>query len=136
MSHSCVAETLQRKSHSFIPFLGISRPQSQFPHSCVYEQFIYSQDWSTYFLQQIDCCRENPFLGIFVSNFRYWFFAGKDTGIEPEPVQTMTMKTKYIFKIILRKQIGDCGGSAYVCKVVHKYIYRNTYYYIMAPVEF
>jgi hypothetical protein len=31
-------------------FLGIARPQSQFPHSCVYEQFIYSQDRSTHFL--------------------------------------------------------------------------------------
>jgi hypothetical protein len=25
-----------------IPFLGIARLQSQFPHSCVCEQFIYS----------------------------------------------------------------------------------------------
>ncbi len=42
--------TLQGKSHLCIPFLGIARPQSQFPHSCVCEQFIYSQeDRSTYF---------------------------------------------------------------------------------------
>jgi hypothetical protein len=41
--------TLQRKSHLCIPFLGIARPQSQFPHSCVCEQFVYSQDLSTYF---------------------------------------------------------------------------------------
>jgi hypothetical protein len=33
--------TLQRKSHLCIPFLGIARPQSQFPHSCVCERFIY-----------------------------------------------------------------------------------------------
>jgi hypothetical protein len=32
-----------------LPFLGIARPQSQFPHSCISEGFIYSQDWSTYF---------------------------------------------------------------------------------------
>jgi hypothetical protein len=32
-----------------ISFLGIARPQSQFPHSCVCEWFIYSQDQSTYF---------------------------------------------------------------------------------------
>ena len=44
--------TLQRKSHLCISFLGIARPQSQFPHSCVYERFIYSQDRSTYFLEQ------------------------------------------------------------------------------------
>ncbi len=41
--------TLQGKSHLCIPFLGIVQPQSQFPHSCVCEQFIYSQDQSTYF---------------------------------------------------------------------------------------
>jgi hypothetical protein len=35
-----------------IPFLGIAWPQPQFPHSCVFEKFIYSQDQSTYFLQQ------------------------------------------------------------------------------------
>jgi hypothetical protein len=38
-----------------IPFMycisskGTAYPQSQFPHSCVCEQFIYSQDRSTYF---------------------------------------------------------------------------------------
>ncbi len=88
--------TLRRKSHFCIPFLGIARPQLQFPHSCACERFIHSQDWSTYFLQQNrqihrgnvhinrsqthecgnwDCGRAIPFLGIFVSNFRYWFFA-------------------------------------------------------------
>jgi hypothetical protein len=41
--------TLQRKSNLCIPFLGIAQPQSQFPHSCVCERFIYSQDRSTYF---------------------------------------------------------------------------------------
>ncbi len=45
-------DTLERKSHLCIPFLGIARPQSQFPHSYVCERFIYSQDRSTYFLQQ------------------------------------------------------------------------------------
>jgi hypothetical protein len=50
--------SLQRKSHLCILFLEIVWPHSQFPHSCVCERFIYSQDWSTYFLQQnrqIDC---------------------------------------------------------------------------------
>jgi hypothetical protein len=45
-------DALQRKFRLYIPFLGIARPQPQFPHSCVCERFIYSQDWSTYFLQQ------------------------------------------------------------------------------------
>ncbi len=43
---------LQRELRLYIPFLGIARPQPQFPHSCVFERFIYSQDLSTYFLQQ------------------------------------------------------------------------------------
>jgi hypothetical protein len=46
--------TLQRKSHLHvcIPRKGIARPQSQFPHSSIYEWAIYiqySQDRSTYF---------------------------------------------------------------------------------------
>ncbi len=41
--------TLQGKSHLCIPFLGIAQPQSQFPHSCFCERFIYSQNQSTYF---------------------------------------------------------------------------------------
>ncbi len=40
---------LQRKFYKCIPFLGIARPQSQFPHSCVCERFTYSHDRSTYF---------------------------------------------------------------------------------------
>ncbi len=44
--------TLQRKYHLCIPNKGTVRPQYQFPHSCVFERFIYSQDQSTYFLQQ------------------------------------------------------------------------------------
>ncbi len=40
--------TLKGKSHLCITFLGIAQPQSQFPHSYVCEQFIYSQDLSTY----------------------------------------------------------------------------------------
>jgi hypothetical protein len=44
--------TLQRKTYLCIPFLGIARPRPQFPHSCVCEWFIQSQDQFTYFLQQ------------------------------------------------------------------------------------
>ncbi len=45
----CIMYTLQGKSHLSISYLGIVRPQSQFPHSCVCERFIYSQDRSIYF---------------------------------------------------------------------------------------
>jgi hypothetical protein len=44
--------TLQRQFRLCIHFLGIARPQPQFPHSCIFEHFIYSQDQSTHFLQQ------------------------------------------------------------------------------------
>ncbi len=71
---SQVSATLQRKFHLCISFLGIARPQSQFPHLCAYERFIYSQDRSTYFPQthecgSSDCGRAVPFLGIFVGFF-------------------------------------------------------------------
>ncbi len=39
--------TLQRQFRLYIPFLGIARPQPQFPYSCVCERFIYSQDRSS-----------------------------------------------------------------------------------------
>ncbi len=39
---------LQRKSYWCIPGKGIVRLQSQFPHACVCERFINSQDLSTY----------------------------------------------------------------------------------------
>jgi hypothetical protein len=42
------AKTKYRKLETNIPRKGISGPQSQFPHSCVCEQFIYSHDWSAY----------------------------------------------------------------------------------------
>ncbi len=41
-TYSTFADTLHGKSHFCIPFRGIARPQSQFPHSCVCERFIYS----------------------------------------------------------------------------------------------
>ncbi len=42
-----LAHTLQQKTHLWIPRKGTVRPQSQFPHSCVCERFIYFQDRST-----------------------------------------------------------------------------------------
>ncbi len=40
LSYSTQVTTLQRKHHLCISFLGIARPQPQFPHSCVCERFI------------------------------------------------------------------------------------------------
>jgi hypothetical protein len=65
-------DTLQRQFRLYIPFLGIARPQPQFPHSCVCGRFIYSQDRSTYFLQQK---RQTHRGNIFVSHFRHFVFA-------------------------------------------------------------
>jgi hypothetical protein len=42
------AVTQYRKFETNIPSKGIVRGQSQFPHSCVCERFIYSQDRSVY----------------------------------------------------------------------------------------
>jgi hypothetical protein len=43
-SGHCSLSALQEKFHLCIHFLGLAKPQSQFPHSCVCEPFIYSQD--------------------------------------------------------------------------------------------
>ncbi len=70
---SAVVCTLQRKSHLCIPFLGIARPQSQFPHSFDCDRFMSSQDWSTYFLQQnwqID--RGNKITDTFMCKLGLW----------------------------------------------------------------
>ncbi len=37
----CFIYALQQQFRLYIPFLGIARPQSQFPHSCVFERFIF-----------------------------------------------------------------------------------------------
>jgi hypothetical protein len=66
---------LQRKSHLCIPRKGIARPQSQFPHSCVCEQFIYSQDQSTIYI--FSCRVGRPILGMFKSFIDTWMFNWK-----------------------------------------------------------
>jgi hypothetical protein len=43
------ASTQYWKFETNIPRKGIARPQSQFPHSCVCERFIYAHNWSTYY---------------------------------------------------------------------------------------
>ena len=43
-----VLNAMQQKSHLCIPFMGTVWPQSQFPHSCVCERFIYFLDRSAY----------------------------------------------------------------------------------------
>ncbi len=42
------AKTKYQNFETNIPRIGISGSQSQFPHSCVCERFIYSQDRSAY----------------------------------------------------------------------------------------
>jgi hypothetical protein len=46
LSHS--AKTKYQNLETNIPRKGISGSQSQFPHSCICERFIYSHDWSAY----------------------------------------------------------------------------------------
>ncbi len=99
--------TLQINFDLRFPRKGIVRLQSQFPPSYVCERSIYSHCersiyshvWPTYFpaaehadrsgeyinrpqkheFRSWDCGRAFPFLGIFVSNFRYCVFAVKET---------------------------------------------------------
>jgi hypothetical protein len=42
------AKNQYRKFETNIPREGIARPQSRFPHSFVFERFIYSHDRSAY----------------------------------------------------------------------------------------
>jgi hypothetical protein len=58
----CV-QTLQRKFHLRIPFRGIARPQSQFPHSCAFGRFINSQ--STYVQYLAAAQLDRPILEIY-----------------------------------------------------------------------
>jgi hypothetical protein len=44
----CKKKTQNRKFETNIPIKGIARPQSQFPHSCVCERFVYSHYRSAY----------------------------------------------------------------------------------------
>jgi hypothetical protein len=85
-----IVTELQRKSHLCIPFLGVARPQSQIPHSCVCLRFMFSRIFPHIYCSRIGrsivgyiliahrhmnveigavCVRAIPFLGFFVSNF-------------------------------------------------------------------
>ncbi len=48
MVYEHTAKTQYRKFETNIPRKVIARPQSQYPHSCVCDGFIYSQDQSAY----------------------------------------------------------------------------------------
>ncbi len=94
---------LQRKSHLCIPFLGIARPQSQFPHSCDSYSYSYfpaaelaDRLWEYINPSQTPECgkwnsgRAIPFLEIFISNFRYCVFV---VGIWEESLKMVTAHT-------------------------------------------
>ncbi len=44
----CTEKNQCRKFETNLTSKGNAQPKSQFPHSCVCEQFIYSHDWSAY----------------------------------------------------------------------------------------
>ncbi len=68
-----ICQTLQPKSHLCVPFLGIVRPQSQFPHSCVCEQSIYSQDRSSYLAAAKKTARSWKYINLSqIYQCRYW----------------------------------------------------------------
>ena len=90
-SVACTAKTLYEKFETNIPKKGIARPQSQFPHSCVCELFIYCiptiglpillqeicgpipweyiRLWQTHECGNWDWGRAIPFLGIHKRDF-------------------------------------------------------------------
>jgi hypothetical protein len=47
--YTYTAKSQYRKFETNVPRKGIARPQSQFPHSCLCERFLYSHDWSAYY---------------------------------------------------------------------------------------
>ncbi len=65
------AKTQYWKFETNIPRKGIARPQSQFPHLCVCERFIYSQD-----IARLFSCRKicGPILGIYKSLTDTWMW--------------------------------------------------------------
>jgi hypothetical protein len=64
------ASTLQQKSHLCIPE-GTARPQTQFPQSCVYEWFIYSQ----LSVHLFSCSKiGRPIMGIYKSLTDTWMW--------------------------------------------------------------
>jgi hypothetical protein len=76
--------TQYRKFETNIPRKGIARPQSQFPHSCVCERFIYSHDRSAYsaagyicgpILEYINCLLTHEcgnWIGTEAMQFLFW----------------------------------------------------------------
>ncbi len=65
-----IAKTQYRKFETNIPRKGIVRPQSQFPHSCVCERFMYSYDGSAYNSAAEKIC--GPILGKYKSITDTW----------------------------------------------------------------
>ncbi len=100
---------LQGKSLLCIPLLEIARPQSQFPHSCVCERIIYSQDWSTYFLQQN---RQTDLGNIYISH-RYMSVG---TGRHYNFVLEITVSFHFIW--------GLPFGSAFLVRSHKNFLYK------------
>ncbi len=68
---------LQRKFHLCIPFLGIARPQFQFPHLCVCERFTYSRIGPHIWLQQNR--QTNPGNTVYKSLTDIWVYRNWET---------------------------------------------------------
>ncbi len=108
-------------------FLIIAWPQSQFPHSYVCELFIYSQDRSTYFLQQnrqidhkslrhmnveLGLWLRNCFSGNICFDFQCWFFA------DPGPEMHKLAKKKWRISCFSRS-LWRTGGFSCCMKFRH-----------------
>ncbi len=133
----CEDTALQRKSYLCTSRTGIARHQAQFPHSCVCDRFILSQNRSTYVVS----CRRilgiyksltNEcailFLVIFFSNFRSCVFAVRvETG--SYLMKSPPSETVYSFSLTayLKRYLH---GTNTLIRIILYYSYQNATYNI------
>jgi hypothetical protein len=139
-----MAGALQRNFDLSIPRKGTGRPHSQFPNSFVFERFIYFQGRSTYFpaaeyadrsweyinrtqkhkRRNWDCGRAVPFLGKYVSSFRYSIFVYPSQYKSPQLEQLSWVRHRIelmlfglrLLVVAAHHTIPDSRTVLYMCK--------------------
>ncbi len=101
--------------------LGISRPQSQFPHSCVCERFLYSQYCSTYFLWPRNSfsgniCFEFSVL-VLCSELSFWPFMVTAAAYCKKMHNSKTVPLKRTDRVLHNGRKSWVGRGACLCSV-------------------